>query len=67
MIQTCFSVLAGVLTGVAVYKIQKHADKKSQTTQNHSSFQDEQVVTEDAQSFQSCILLKMLRILSLIM
>lgn len=43
MIQTCFSILAGALTGVAVYKIQKHTDKKSQTAQNPlPSFQDEQ-------------------------
>lgn len=43
MIQTCFSILAGALTGVAVYKIQKCKDKKSQTTQNSlPSFQDEQ-------------------------
>lgn len=51
MIQACLSVFTGALAGVAVYKIQKHADKKSQATQNHSSFQDEQAVTEDAQSF----------------
>lgn len=43
MIQTCFSILAGALTGVAVYKIQKHTDKKTQTTQNPlPSFEDEQ-------------------------
>lgn len=51
MIQTCLNIITGALAGVAVYKIQKHTDKKSQTTQNHSSFQDEQAVTEDAQSF----------------
>lgn len=43
MIQTCLSVFTGVLAGVAVYKIQKHTNKKSQTTQNPlPSFQDEQ-------------------------
>lgn len=43
MIQTCFSILAGALAGVVVYKIQKCKDKKSQTTQNSlPSFQDEQ-------------------------
>lgn len=43
MIQTCFSILAGALTGVAAYKIQKHTDKKSQTAQNLlPSFQNEQ-------------------------
>ena len=67
MIQTCLRVFTGALASVAVYKIQKHADKKSQTTQNHSSFQDEQAVTEDAQSFQSRIPLKTWQILSLIM
>lgn len=43
MMQTCFSILAGALAGVAVYRIQKCRDKKSQTTQNSlPSFQDEQ-------------------------
>lgn len=43
MIQTCLSILAGALAGVAVYKIQKCKDKKSQTTQDSlPSFQDEQ-------------------------
>lgn len=43
MIQTCLSILTGALAGVAVYKIQKCKDKKSQTTQNSlPSFQDEQ-------------------------
>ena len=42
MIQTCLSVFTGALAGVAVYKIQKHADKKSQKAQDNSSFQDEQ-------------------------
>lgn len=43
MIQTCLSILTGALAGVAVYKIQKCKDKKSQTTQNPlPSFLDEQ-------------------------
>lgn len=43
MMQTCLSILTGALAGVAVYKIQKCKDKKSQTTQNSlPSFQDEQ-------------------------
>lgn len=43
MIQTCLSIITGALAGVAVYKIQKHTDKKSQTTQNPlPSFEDEQ-------------------------
>lgn len=43
MIQTCLSILIGVLAGVAVYRVQKHTDKKSKTTQNPlPSFQDEQ-------------------------
>lgn len=43
MIQTCLSILTGALAGVAVYKIQKCKDKKSQTTQNPLlSFLDEQ-------------------------
>lgn len=43
MIQTCFSILAGVLAGVAVYKFQKHTDKKTQATQDPlPSFEDEQ-------------------------
>ena len=49
MIQTCFSILAGALTGVAVYKIQKHTDKKSQTAQNLlPSFQNEQTENESS-------------------
>lgn len=51
MIQTCLSVLTGALAGVAVYKIQKRAGKTLQAPKNHSSFQDEQTVTEDEQSF----------------
>ena len=51
MIQTCLSVLTGALAGIAVYKIQKRADKTLQAPKNHSSFQDEQTVTEDEQSF----------------
>lgn len=43
MIQTCLSVFIGALAGVAAYKIQKHACKKSQTAQNPlPSFLDEQ-------------------------
>ena len=43
MIQTCLSILTGALAGVAVYKIQKCKDKKSQAAQNQlPSFQDEQ-------------------------
>lgn len=36
MIQTCLSVFIGALAGVAAYKIQKHAGKKSQTAQIYS-------------------------------
>lgn len=43
MIQTCLSILTRALAGVGVYKIQKHTDKKTQTTQNPlPSFEDEQ-------------------------
>lgn len=43
MIQTCLSIIAGALAGVAVYRIQKHTDKKSQITQNPlPSFENEQ-------------------------
>lgn len=43
MMQTCFYILAGALAGVAVYKIQKHTDKKAQATRNPlPSFEDEQ-------------------------
>ena len=49
MIQTCLSVLTGALAGVAVYKIQKCKDKKSQTAQNLlSSFQNEQAESESS-------------------
>ena len=47
MIQTCISILAGALAGVAVYNIQKRTDKTLQTSQNQSSFQDEQDVIEN--------------------
>lgn len=47
MIQTCLSIITGALAGVAVYKIQKHTDKKSQTAQNLlPSFQNEQAENE---------------------
>ena len=49
MMQTCFSILTGALAGVAVYKIQKHTDKKSQTAQNLlPSFQNEQAKNESS-------------------
>lgn len=49
MIQTCLSVFIGALAGVAAYKIQKHARKKSQTAQNLlSSFQNEQIENESS-------------------
>lgn len=49
MIQTCISILAGALAGVAVYRIQKCRDKKSQTTQNPlPSFQNEQTENESS-------------------
>ena len=49
MIQTCLSVFIGALAGVAAYKIQKHAGKKSQTAQNLlSSFQNEQIENESS-------------------
>lgn len=49
MIQTCLSVFIGALAGVAAYKIQKHACKKSQTAQNLlSSFQNEQIENESS-------------------
>ena len=47
MIQTCISILAGALAGVAVYNIQKRTDKTLQTSRNQSSFQDEQDVIEN--------------------
>ena len=47
MIQTCISILAGALASVAVYNIQKRTDKTLQTSQNQSSFQDEQDVIEN--------------------
>lgn len=50
MIQTCISILAGALAGVAVYNIQKHTDKTLQTSKNHSSFQDEQDIVENKSS-----------------
>ena len=50
MIQTCVSILAGALAGVAVYNIQKRTDKTLQTSKNHSSFQDEQDIGENKSS-----------------
>ena len=50
MIQTCVSILAGALAGVAVYNIQKRTDKTLQTSKNHSSFQDEQDIVENKSS-----------------